>query len=68
MLTGPPLSCRHVKLGAREARAVVSTASCHNIELMLADKRIHGDLSAHNILYWEDKIRSSTSRRSSIPT
>jgi len=27
-----------------------------NIELMLGDGRIHGDLSAYNILYWEGKL------------
>ena len=26
-----------------------------NIELMLSHKRIHGDLSAHNILYWQNR-------------
>jgi RIO kinase 1 len=28
----------------------------HNIELMLAHGRVHGDLSAFNILYWEGEI------------
>jgi RIO kinase 1 len=28
----------------------------HNVELMLAHGRIHGDLSAYNILYWEGEI------------
>ena len=28
----------------------------HNIELMLHDGRIHGDLSAYNILYWDGQI------------
>jgi len=28
----------------------------HNIELLLANRRIHGDLSAFNILYWEGEI------------
>lgn len=28
----------------------------YNIELMLANGRVHGDLSAHNILYWEGEI------------
>lgn len=28
----------------------------HNIDLMLANNRIHGDLSAYNILYWEGGI------------
>jgi RIO kinase 1 len=29
----------------------------HNVELMLANQRIHGDLSAFNVLYWEGDIR-----------
>lgn len=28
----------------------------HNLELMLAHDRIHGDYSAYNILYWEGEI------------
>jgi len=28
----------------------------HNIELALSHGRIHGDLSAHNILYWQGAI------------
>ena len=28
----------------------------HNIELMLEHQLIHGDLSAYNILFWDDKI------------
>lgn len=28
----------------------------HNIDLMLANNRIHADLSAYNILYWEGEI------------
>jgi RIO kinase 1 len=46
---------QNVRLGAREARAIYDRV-LYNIELMLAHKRIHGDLSAHNILYWQDKI------------
>jgi RIO kinase 1 len=29
----------------------------HNVELMLAHDRIHGDLSAFNVLYWEGDLR-----------
>src|SRR5207253_6407689 len=29
----------------------------HDIELMLANERIHGDLSAHNILYWAGEAK-----------
>ena len=28
----------------------------HNIDLMLANDLVHGDLSAYNILYWDDQI------------
>ncbi len=28
----------------------------HNIDLLLSNQRIHGDLSAYNILYWEGDI------------
>jgi RIO kinase 1 len=30
--------------------------SLHNIELMLANGIVHGDLSAYNVLYWEGRI------------
>ncbi len=29
----------------------------HNIELMLEHGRVHGDLSAHNILYWQGEVK-----------
>ncbi len=28
----------------------------HNLEIMLAHQRVHGDFSAYNILYWEGEI------------
>ena len=28
-----------------------------NVELMLANRRIHGDLSAYNVLYWDGQFR-----------
>lgn len=28
----------------------------HNLDLLLAHQRIHGDLSAYNILYWEGQV------------
>jgi RIO kinase 1 len=28
----------------------------HNLDLMLAGGRVHGDLSAYNVLYWEGNI------------
>jgi RIO kinase 1 len=44
-----------VGLPAREARALFDRV-IHNIDLMLSLGRIHGDLSAFNILYWEGEI------------
>jgi RIO kinase 1 len=38
-----------------EAQALFER-TVHNIDLMLAHDRIHGDLSAYNILYWENEI------------
>ena len=29
----------------------------HNVDLMLANQRVHGDLSAFNVLYWEGQIK-----------
>jgi len=44
-----------VRLGARAARQLFEEV-LRNIELMLAQGVIHGDLSAYNILYWEGRI------------
>jgi len=44
-----------VSLGPREAGRLFQEA-LRNIELMLQQGLIHGDLSAYNILYWEGKI------------
>ncbi|MGH2478271.1 MAG: RIO1 family regulatory kinase/ATPase [Ktedonobacteraceae bacterium] len=44
-----------VQLEASEAQDHFETI-VRNIELALTHGRIHGDLSAHNILYWEGKI------------
>lgn len=44
-----------VSLSKAEARTLFDRVM-HNIELMLANGRIHGDLSAFNILYWEGDI------------
>jgi len=38
-----------------EARSLYDRA-VRNIDLMLTHNRIHGDLSAYNILYWEGDI------------
>lgn len=29
----------------------------HNMDLMLAHERVHGDLSAYNVLYWEGQVK-----------
>ena len=46
----------HVTPKANEAR-ILFDRIIGNIELMLANEIIHGDLSAHNILYWEGEIK-----------
>ena len=43
---------QNVTLSKKEARPLFDRL-VHNIDLMLAHNRIHGDLSAHNVLYWE---------------
>ena len=45
-----------VTLRGKEARPLFDRI-VHNIELMLANNLIHGDLSAHNILYWQEEIK-----------
>ena len=32
------------------------TRTIHNIQIMLQNQRVHGDLSAYNILYWDGSI------------
>jgi RIO kinase 1 len=49
----PPL--QSIDLDKKEA-AILFTRTLQNIELMLAQDRIHGDLSAYNILYWQGEI------------
>ena len=44
-----------VNLDPDEARLLFERV-LRNVELMLAHNRIHADLSAYNILYWEGKI------------
>lgn len=47
---------QNVSLGKDEARPLFDRI-LYNIDLMLAHNRIHGDLSAHNILYWEGDVK-----------
>lgn len=44
-----------VRLEREEVRPLYERV-IHNIDLLLANQRIHGDLSAYNILYWEGDI------------
>jgi len=52
-LAAPTLN--EVKLGFHEARLLFAR-TIRNIDRMLSLNRIHGDLSAYNILYWEGSI------------
>ena len=52
-LAAPALS--QITLDDAEAEALLAE-TLHNIELMLRQDLIHGDLSAYNILYWKGKI------------
>jgi RIO kinase 1 len=49
----PALS--EVTLERAEARRLFERV-LHNIDVLLAHERIHGDLSAYNILYWEGQV------------
>jgi RIO kinase 1 len=53
-LMGAP-TLNDVNLQPGEARSLFERV-VHNIDLMLAHSRIHADLSAFNILYWEGEI------------
>ena len=44
-----------VRLSRREARPLFEEVM-RNIELLLQNGQVHGDLSAYNILYWEGQI------------
>jgi len=45
-----------VDLDVSEARVLLDRV-VHNVEIMLANNRIHGDLYAYNILYWDGDIK-----------
>jgi RIO kinase 1 len=49
----PALS--EISLDRAEARSLFEHI-LHNVDLLLANDRIHGDLSAYNILYWDGDI------------
>jgi RIO kinase 1 len=52
-IAAPPLS--EVTLDAREAPALFHEVM-RNVEIMLQNHMIHGDLSAYNILYWDGRV------------
>jgi len=45
-----------VRLPSDEAKPLFERMM-HNIELMLINERVHGDLSAYNVLYWEGEVK-----------
>jgi len=51
----PAPTLNSVSLGKQEAQRLFDRV-IHNIEGMLARQRIHADLSAYNILYWDGEI------------
>jgi RIO kinase 1 len=53
--TGAAPVLNSVRLGRGEARELFDRV-VRNLNLLLATKRIHGDLSAYNILYWDGNI------------
>ena len=52
---GPAPTLNTVRLDPDEAASLYQRV-LHNVELMLANERVHGDLSAFNILYWQDQV------------
>jgi RIO kinase 1 len=54
--SGPAPTLSEVHLEQDEAKRLFDRA-IHNVEVMLANGYIHGDLSAYNILYWDGEIR-----------
>jgi len=51
----PAPTLQSVALGRGEARAVLARL-LNDVELMLACNRIHADLSAYNVLYWQGRV------------
>jgi RIO kinase 1 len=51
----PAPTLNMVNLGIKEARQVFDRV-IHNVEIMLSYNRVHGDLSAFNILYYDGEI------------
>jgi RIO kinase 1 len=55
-LGAPAPALGEISLETGEARQLFKRV-LDNIEIMLSQQRIHGDLSAYNILYWEGEIK-----------
>jgi RIO kinase 1 len=51
----PAPTLNSINLAPDEARSLFERV-LRNIEIMLAQGRVHGDLSAYNILYWQGEI------------
>lgn len=51
----PAPTLNSVTLDPQEARPLFDRV-IRNVDLLLKNERIHGDLSAYNILYWDDDI------------
>jgi RIO kinase 1 len=51
----PAARLSEVDLAPEEAQPLFDQLMC-NVELALAHDRIHGDLSAYNVLYWQGKV------------
>lgn len=54
--SGPAPTLSEVRLERDEARPLFERA-IQNVEILLANGYIHGDLSAYNILYWDGDIK-----------
>lgn len=50
----PAPALSNVRLEPRAAQGLFDRLM-YNVELMLANDRVHGDLSAYNVLYWDGK-------------
>jgi RIO kinase 1 len=52
----PAPTLNGIRLAPSEAPLVFERL-LHNVDLMLACERVHGDLSAYNVLYWEGQVK-----------
>jgi RIO kinase 1 len=52
---GAAPALNEVRLGQEEARPILREV-LRNVALLLRNGRVHGDLSAYNVLYWEGQI------------